>query len=60
MNVEELQQGIDRVIRAKGDPEIFHGMEDELMVKWIIAHATEEELEQFQRLWTGEYTRWYA
>jgi hypothetical protein len=60
MTPEELTRRIDDVIARAGDPEAFHGAEDDLMMEWITAKASAEELDQWQRLWHGSFTRWYA
>jgi hypothetical protein len=60
MTLDELTKRIDHVIDRAIDPEDFHGAEDDLMKEWITKRAGVKELEQWQRLWDGDFIRWYA
>lgn len=61
MNVNELAEKVNAVVGiGDGDPEAFHAMEDQLMVDWIRARATADELVHWERLWDPNFTRWYA
>lgn len=60
MQLAELTERIAEIEAMAGDPEIFHGEEDRLMMEWISQRCAPEELTEWERLWSNDCVRWYA